>query len=166
MNKSFVFILLLGSILFSISSCKEEQKVVKPITIEFKKEGELTLYKSTSDTLITQFDIEIADNDYEVQTGLMHRKSMQNGRAMLFIFPESRILSFYMKNTYISLDIIYIDKDKHIVSIQENTKPLDETSLPSGFPAQYVLEINAGLSKKLGVGVGDRMKFSKGVSIN
>jgi hypothetical protein len=121
----------------------------------------LKLYKSTSDILITQFDIEIADNDYEVQTGLMHRKSMQDDRAMLFIFPDSRMQSFYMKNTYISLDIIYIDKDKHIVSIQENSNPLDETPLPSQFPAQYVLEINAGLSKKLNLNVGDSIEFTK-----
>lgn len=161
LNKSFVFILLLSSVLFSISSCKEEQKTIKPIVIEFKKEGELKLYKSTSDILITQFDIEIADNDYEVQTGLMHRKSMQDDRAMLFIFPDSRMLSFYMKNTYIPLDIIYIDKDKHIVSIQEKSNPMDETPLPSQFPAQYVLEINAGLSKKLNLNVGDSIEFTK-----
>ena len=161
MRKDFVFILLLGSILFSISSCKEEQKIIKPITIEFKKEGELKLYKSTSDTIISQFNIEIADNDYEVQTGLMHRQTMQNDRAMLFIFPDSRMRSYYMKNTYIPLDIIYLNKERIIVSIQENTKPLDETSLPSQFPAQYVLEINAGLSKNLNLNVGDRIEFTK-----
>lgn len=161
MKKGVVFILLLSSILFSISSCKEEQRTIKPIKIEFKKEGELKFYKPTSDTLITQFDIEIADNDYEVQTGLMHRKSMKNDRAMLFIFPDSRMRSFYMKNTYISLDIIYIDKDKHIVSIQEHTNPLDETPLPSKFPAKYVLEINAGLSNKLNINVGDSIAFTK-----
>jgi uncharacterized membrane protein (UPF0127 family) len=151
----------LGSILFSISSCKEEQKAIKPITIEFKKEGKLTIYKSTSDSLIAQFEIEIADNDYEVQTGLMHRKSMENERARLFIFPDNRMLSFYMKNTYISLDIIYIDNNKHIVSIQENSNPMDETPLHSQFPAQYVLEINAGLSKELNLKVGDSIEFTK-----
>jgi len=161
MRKNCILIFILGSILFSFSSCKEEQKTIKPIKIEFKKEGELTIYKSTSDTLITQFEIEIADNDYEIQTGLMHRKSMQNDRAMLFIFPDSRMRSFYMKDTYISLDIIYIDKNKHIVSIQENSKPLDETSLPSKFPAQYVLEINGGLAKELNLNVGDRIEFTK-----
>ena len=166
MRKYFVFILLLGSILFSISSCKEEQKTIKPITIEFKKEGELKLFKSTSDTLITQFDIEIADNDYEIQTGLMHRKSMENDNAMLFTFTDSRMLSFYMKNTYISLDIIYLNSDKIIVSIQENTSPLDETPLPSKFPSQYVLEINAGLSKKLNLNIGDRIDFTKDTTIN
>jgi len=72
--------------------------------------------------------------------------------------------SFYMKNTYISLDIIYLDKDNVIVSIQENTKPLDETSLPSNFPAQYVLEINGGLSQKWSIGIGDKIVFTKSLT--
>ncbi len=166
MTKRILFTLILGSILISITSCKEEQKVVKPIKIEFKKEGELKVYKSTSDTLITQFDIEIADSDYQTQTGLMHRQTMQDQRAMLFIFPDMRQRSFFMKNTYIPLDIIYLDSNRIIVSIQENAIPLNETSLPSLFPAQYVLEINGGLSKKLDLKVGDSIKYTKDASSN
>lgn len=161
MKKHLVFIVIMSSILLSITSCNEKQKVVKPITIEFKKEGKLSIFKSDSDTIITQFDIEIAESDYETQTGLMHRQTMQNDRAMLFVFPDVKMRSFYMKNTYIPLDIIYLDKDKRIVSIQENAKPLVETSLPSLFPAQYVLEINAGLSEKLNLKIGDSMEFTK-----
>ena len=166
MKKRFVFTLIISSILFSITSCNEKQKTVKPITIEFKKEGKLSIFEPASDTIITQFDIEIAESDYETQTGLMHRQSMQIDRGMLFIFPDIRMRSFYMKNTYIPLDIIYLDSDKHTVSIQENAKPLDETSLPSLFPAQYVLEINAGLSKKLNLKVGDNMEFTTDISTN
>jgi uncharacterized membrane protein (UPF0127 family) len=144
-----------------VTSCKEEQKVIKPIEITFKKEGDLRLFKGRSDSLIANFDIEIAEDEYETQTGLMHRKSMANNNAMLFIFPDMRPRSFYMKNTYISLDIIYLNNDNTIVSIQENAKPLDETSLPSEGPAQYVLEVNGGLSQKFSIAVGDRMEFSK-----
>jgi len=161
MMKRIVFTLFIGLILFSFTFCKEGKKVIKPIKIEFKKEGELSFFKSKTDSIITTFDIEIADTDYEIQTGLMHRHSMQIDRAMLFIFPDIRMRSFYMKNTYIPLDIIYLNNDKRIVSIQENAKPLDETSLPSGFPAQYVLEINAGLTQKWSLKVGDRMEFTK-----
>jgi len=164
MIKRVVFTLIISSILCSLVSCKEEQKVIKPIKIEFKKEGELTIFKSTSDTIITQFDIEIADSDYETQTGLMHRQTMQNDRAMLFVFPDMQNRSFYMKNTFIPLDIIYLNKNKFIVSIQKNAKPLDETSLPSGVPSQYVLEINAGLSEKLNLNVGDSIAFTKDIS--
>jgi hypothetical protein len=161
MMKRIVFTLFAGSILFSFASCKEDRKIIKPIKIEFKKEGELTLFKSTSDSLITTFDIEIADTDYETQTGLMHRHSMQDNRGMLFIFPEMSLRSFFMKNTFLPLDIIYLDNNKFIVSIQENAKPLDNASLPSLFPAQYVFEINAGLTQKWSFKVGDRMQFTK-----
>jgi uncharacterized membrane protein (UPF0127 family) len=156
-----IIVLALSSLLLIVTSCNKEQKEVKPIVFEFKKEGELRLFKSTSDSLIATFDIEIADDEYETQTGLMHRKSMANNRAMLFIFPDMRMRAFYMKNTYISLDIIYLDKDNVIVSIQENAKPLDETALPSGVPAQYVLEINGGLSQQWSIAVGDKMAFTK-----
>ncbi|MBN4070368.1 DUF192 domain-containing protein [Olleya sp. AH-315-F22] len=159
--KRIVFTLVLSSILFNFSSCKEGNKIIKPIKIEFKKEGELTIFKSISDSVITTFDIEIADTDYETQTGLMHRHSMLENRGMLFVFPEMSLRSFYMKNTYIPLDIIYLDKDKLIVSIQENAKPLNKTSLTSQVPAQYVFEINAGLTQKWSLKVGDRMEFTK-----
>lgn len=142
-----------------IFSCKKEQKVIKPTEIAFKKEGELTLYKSTSDSIITKFDIEIADTAYDVETGLMYRSSMKDNQGMLFVFPTMRQRSFYMKNTEIPLDIIYLDNDNFIVSFQENAKPLDESSLPSQVPAQYVLEINAGLAEKWLLEIGDRMEF-------
>ena len=151
----------ISSILLFVTSCKNEERVIKPIEITFKKEGELKLFKGTSDSLIATFDIEIADDEYETQTGLMHRKSMADKNAMLFIFPDMRPRSFYMKNTYIPLDIIYLDSDNTIVSIQENTRPLDQSSLPSNAPAQYVLEINGGLSQQFSIAAGDRMKFTK-----
>ncbi len=166
MGKRIFFILILGSIMLNLTSCKEDKKLIKPIKIEFKKEGELSFFNSKTDSIITTFDIEIADSDYETQTGLMHRHSMKDHRAMLFIFPDMSLRSFYMKNTYIPLDIIYIDNDKYIVSIQKDAKPLDQTSLPSGVPAQYVLEINAGLTQKWSLEIGDRMEFEKTNSSN
>ena len=68
-------------------------------------------------SLIAKFDIEIADDEYETQTGLMNRKSMKNDNAMLFIFPDMQMRAFYMKNTLIPLDIIYLDNNNTIVSI-------------------------------------------------
>lgn len=151
-----------GVFCISNISCKETKanKAVKPITISFKKEGELTLKKMASDSTITTLDIEIADDDYSTQTGLMYRKSMKPNQGMLFIFPDSDYRSFYMKNTEISLDIIYISEDKRIVSIQKNAKPMDETSLPSEAPAKYVLEVNAGLSSTWNLEKGDYIEFT------
>lgn len=160
LTKSLI-VLALSSILLLISSCKEEKKEIIPTEITFKKEGELSLFKAENDSLIATFDIEIADNEYETQTGLMNRKSMKDSNAMLFIFPNMQPRSFYMKNTLIPLDIIYLDNNNTIVSIQENAKPLDETSLPSGSPAQYVLEINGGLSQQLQIEIGNTMNFIK-----
>jgi len=91
----------------------------------------------------------------------MHRGSMENNQAMLFIFPNIQMRSFYMKNTIIPLDIIYLDENKKVVSIQKNAKPMDETSLPSSAPAKYVLEINGGLSDELNIVEGDSIAFTK-----
>jgi hypothetical protein len=157
-----IIALAISSIILLLFGCKEEQKsIVVPITIEFKKEGTLQLYKSGTDSIISSFDIELAEDAYETQTGLMNRGSMQNNQAMLFIFPDVEMRSFYMKNTLIPLDIIYIDETNKVVSIQKDAKPMDETALPSQAPAKYVLEINAGLSDQLNIVEGDSISFSK-----
>lgn len=159
--KSFIA-LVFSSLLLLVLGCKEEPKsIVAPISIEFKKEGTLQLFKSGTDSIISSFDIELAEDEYETQTGLMNRGSMENNQAMLFIFPNIQMRSFYMKNTLISLDIIYLDESKKVVSIQKNAKPMDETSLPSSAPAKYVLEINGGLSEQLFITEGDSIAFSK-----
>ncbi|MDO5608937.1 MAG: DUF192 domain-containing protein [Capnocytophaga sp.] len=140
----------------------EEQKSVsreiREVEIDFTKEGELSVFKG--DTLLKTLDIEFADTLSERELGLMYRKSMAENQGMLFIYPDQQPeLSFYMKNTYIPLDIIYINSEMQIVSIVRNAKPLDETSLPSGKPAQYVLEINGGRAAAWGIEVGDTVTY-------
>ena len=159
-NVGFLSLLALGSLSFNAISCKNEQKSVKPIEITFKKEGELTLYKSTTDSIKAKLDIEIADNDYETQTGLMYRNSLKKNHGMLFVFNNEQERYFYMKNTKIPLDIIYISAGKKIVSLQKDAKPFDETSLPSNYPAKYVLEINAGQADAWSLAVGDSISFT------
>lgn len=146
----------------SFVGCKDssdKQILTKEVT--FTKEGELTLINTANDSVVAKLDIEIADNDYETQTGLMYRKSMLDKQGMLFVFPDERPRAFYMKNTEFALDIIFINTDQTIVSIQAEAKPLDPTSLPSEGAAKYVLEVNAGLTKNWGVQAGDRIEFSK-----
>ncbi|MGS2727858.1 DUF192 domain-containing protein [Psychroserpens sp. BH13MA-6] len=157
-------ILFLGWISLTLSySCQDTRKSseVKEVTIAFEKEGELQLKTKDTDSLIANLAIEIADNAYETQTGLMYRKHMANNHGMLFIFPDSDNRSFYMKNTEIPLDIIYISEKKTIVSIQKNAQPFDETSLPSEGPAKYVLEVNAGLSDQWKLTKGDYISFTR-----
>ena len=84
---------------------------------------------------------------------------MKENQGMLFVFHEEKPRSFWMHNTYIPLDIIYLNKEKDIVSIAKNAEPLSETSRPSEGDAMYVLEINGGLSDKLGLAKGDHMTF-------
>lgn len=157
--KKLNYLLLTICLIVGFTSCKQEKKELKQANVEFKKEGELTLYKSTSDSIITKLDIEIADTDYDVQTGLMYRDSMKDNQAMLFVFPTSTLRSFYMKNTKIPLDIIFLDGQKQIVSFKENAVPFDENGLKSEVPAQFVLEINAGLAEKWLLEVGDRLDY-------
>lgn len=150
--------------LFSLYNCKnapepESKSLTKEIT--FTKEGELSLMKSGNDSIIATLDIEIADDDYATETGLMYRNSMAENHGMLFIFKDSQPRSFYMKNTEIPLDIIYFNSEKEIVSIQKNAKSFDETSLPSEAASQYVLEVNAGLSDKWKLEKGDKIQFNK-----
>ncbi|WP_397362095.1 DUF192 domain-containing protein [Olleya sp. R77988] len=145
-------------IAISITSCKEE-KTIEPVKVDFKKEGELTIFKGTTDTIVKIFNIEIAKTEYEIQTGLMYRDSMKDNQGMLFVFNDVRERSFYMKNTRIPLDLIFFDHNKRIVSFQENAKAMDETSLPSNTPAQFVLELNAGTAQELLLDVGDKMDY-------
>ena len=140
------------------------QAVVQSVTDNgpaFTKEGELYfLSKVNNDTLRT-IDVEFASNDAERAQGLMDRKSMTDTQGMLFIFPAAQEQSFWMKNTYISLDIIYLDDHKEIVSVQKYTTPLSEESLPSFKRAQYVLEVNAGFCDKYHIAYGDKIAFIK-----
>jgi uncharacterized membrane protein (UPF0127 family) len=84
---------------------------------------------------------------------------MDESMSMLFFMGNMEMRSFWMKNTYVSLDIIFIDDQMRIVSIQKNAETLNTRSLPSTGPAQYVLEVKGGLCDKLGVGAGDKIAF-------
>ncbi len=161
MVKTLASILLALSLFVSLACKNEPKRTVKTEPIVFKKEGELTIRKQKVDTLITSLDIEIAETPYETQTGLMYRESMNDNQAMLFIFPDEQIHNFYMKNTAIALDIIYIKKDLTIASFQENTVPYDERGLSSQVPIKYVLEVNAGLAQKWLLEIGDKIVFQK-----
>ena len=104
------------------------------------------------------FTLEVAANEADRQRGLMYRKSLPEDRGMLFVFPEQRPLSFWMRNTLIPLDIIYLDRFGKVVSVSQ-MKPLDETGVPSGWPAKYAVELNEGMAKRLGVKAGDVLKI-------
>jgi hypothetical protein len=122
----------------------------------FKKEGELTFTDSLGNTKV-KIDLEIADNEYERQLGLMNRKSMEENQGMLFIFQDERMQSFWMRNTLIPLDMLFINKEKKIVTIHKNTKILSAQSYPSTAPAIYVVEVVGGFTDKYNIVVGDKI---------
>ena len=161
MKKIVLIIVFLGAII-GFHSCDNKNKSEKVLTKEvtFTKEGELVLKRSTTDTILATLDTELAETDYETQIGLMYRHSMEDHQSMLFIFDGDEPRSFYMKNTEFPLDIIFINSNKEVVSIQKNAKPFDKSSLPSAGPAMYVLEVNAGLSDSWGLEAGDHIEWS------
>ncbi len=108
--------------------------------------------------------VEVARTPEEKATGLMHRQSLPEGHGMLFVYDQPSILSFWMKNTLIPLDILFIGSDLKIKTISENTPPCPpDTACPSyksSESVQYVLEVNGGVAERQKVGVGDTVDLS------
>jgi uncharacterized membrane protein (UPF0127 family) len=103
------------------------------------------------------FSVEMATTEEEKETGLMFRKELADGRGMLFDFSPEQQVSMWMKNTFISLDMIFIRADGRILRIAENTEPQSTKIIPSGGLAKGVLEVIAGTAKKYGIAPGDRV---------
>jgi uncharacterized membrane protein (UPF0127 family) len=108
-------------------------------------------------TGVQVFSVEMATTEQEKETGLMYRKELADGKGMLFDFSPEQQISMWMKNTYISLDMIFIRADGRILRIAENTEPLSIRIISSGGPAKGVLEVIAGTAKKYGIQPGDRV---------
>jgi hypothetical protein len=126
---------------------------------QFQKEGELQFISAATGKAISQIDIERAETDMERQFGLMYRKSMADSLGMLFVFEQSEPQGFWMKNTYIPLDILFVDDSLTILNIHENTVPLSENSLLSKGKARYVVEVVGGYTRKHGIQAGDKIRW-------
>ena len=116
-------------------------------------------------TGVHAFTVELATNTADRATGLMYRKELPEGRGMLFDFHEEQPVQFWMHNTYISLDMIFIAADGRVVRVAENAKPMSDELIPSGRPVRAVLEVIAGTARKFGIAAGDRVTgsfFGKG----
>jgi len=161
----FAVIIALSFLLFSIFTPKRNKPTARQSSSysksapSFRKDGSLSIFLPKNPSPII-LDIEIADNDQERMRGLMDRQNLPDNAGMLFVFSNDEPRSFWMKNTFISLDIIYINFRKEIVSIQKYTQPKSTYSIPSEKPARYVLEVNAGFTDKYGIKPGDKIDFS------
>jgi len=133
----------------------DKYNVEKPV---FRKDGEL-LFISSDNNEVIKIDIEIADTYESRMQGLMYRDTMAMNQGMLFIFETEEPQSFWMKDTYIPLDIIFVNSNRKIVKIQPENKILSQTSILSIKPALYVIEVNAGFCKKYNIKEGDIISF-------
>ena len=106
------------------------------------------------------FQVEVVREERERNRGLMFRQSLPDNGGMLFDYNPPQEVAFWMKNTYIPLDIIFIDATGRIIRIAENTTPLSLEQIPSGGVARAVLEIKGGQSAKLGIKAGDRVRHA------
>ena len=104
------------------------------------------------------FQVEIANNDASRERGLMDRRYMAADHGMLFEFDRDAPASFWMKNTYIPLDMIFIARSGVVTQIAANAEPLSERVIPSGGPCAAVLELNGGTAASIGLKVGDKVR--------
>src|SRR5262245_22044720 len=134
---------LIVALVFFVTACQAEPRV----TI------------ATQNGRQVSFAVEVADTPSKRALGLQYRRDLAADRGMIFLFPAESIQSFWMKNTPLPLDMIFIDRERKIVGIVEQTVPFSLDSRSVNAPSQFVLEINGGLSKRHGIKVGDRVRF-------
>jgi uncharacterized membrane protein (UPF0127 family) len=128
--------------------------------IEFTPEGVLDFVRPDS-SVITRIVIELAESPEEQAQGLMYRRSLPDRGGMLFVDAAESMRSFWMKNTALSLDILFVDADGQIVNIAKRTAPFSEEHIESTGPAQYVVEVRAGFTDRYGITEDDRIVWRR-----
>jgi len=123
----------------------------------FREDGRLTI--SRDGGVYAELVIEIADNDSTRARGMMQRTSMPEGSGMIFLFDREEDRAFWMANTPLSLDLIFVNADSTITTMKKYMQPLSARNVPSEGPAQFVLEVIAGYSDTMGLIEGDRLSW-------
>lgn len=129
----------------------------KPI----EDEGRVQIFKPGSESPVATFTIEVADTEEERETGLMKRRQLGPREGMFFVMEEEEVHAFWMVDTYLSLDIIFIDAAGEIVFIAKELEPESQEPVNSMAPSLYALEILGGRSDELGLRVGDRVEWER-----
>lgn len=132
----------------------------QPTSYEFVKQGEVG-FMTAKRVFIASIDAQLAQSEAERQVGLMYRDKLAENQGMLFIFEEDEPRSFWMKNTILSLDMLFVNAQGEIVAIHKYTKPYSEESYSSIKPAKFVVEVNAGYTDKYKISVGDRITWKR-----
>ena len=148
------------AIIYIFSLQKESDfQTLESVSIKFNKQGSLTFFSAETNEALSAIDIEIADNDQLRARGLMYRNALPENAGMLFIFDHEEIQGFWMKNTYIPLDMLFVNADRQIVTIHTNTTPMKEWNYASTAPTLYVVEVNAGYCLQHNIKEGDYITF-------
>jgi len=168
-NINFIYLICFCALGVSCNLKTNEKKSVNPSQLNqnisdkfnsnYQNYNQKIVFINKLNQKIANFNIAIADNSKKQITGLMYLKSLPNNLGMLFIKDQPQIISMWMKNTYISLDMIFLDKDFIITKIHHNAQPLSLEIISSNHQSLAVLEINRGLAKKFQLKIGDSLKF-------
>jgi uncharacterized membrane protein (UPF0127 family) len=147
-----------GSVYENPESTQENPASYSP---PFTQEGVGSFLSATAGDTLQNFRVEVAERPDEVQYGMMYRTEMAEDMAMVFLMGAEEPQSFWMRNTYVSLDIVFINSQGTVVSIQENCTPLTDTPRPSEGPANVVVEVPGGTAKRIGLAPGDRWVWKR-----
>ena len=154
-------LLVLIPFLLLVAACGDDtsRSETTEETIPFRVDGTLDLLRG--DDLLLTLDIEIADSDSATLRGMMQRTSFPENSGMLFVFPEENMRGFWMGNTPLALDLLFISADSQIVSFTKYAPPFSTESIPSKAPAQFVLEVPAGFVDSQGIVEGDHIDWRR-----
>ena len=162
------FVLLIITVVFILSlsgnNAEEPEKISVATKVDeppFVKEGELYFLDQESGDTLKRIDIEIADNNKDRAQGMMYRTAMADTRGMLFVFDQAEEQSFWMKNTVMTLDILYADENGKLVTLYKYTTPYSENSIPSFEKAKYVVEVAGGFTDRYKIDRGDIISFTR-----
>ncbi len=163
--KRFIFFvfagLVAGIIIFNIPKSLDAEELKQfnrdPKSYNIK----LQIFNQDSSKTIAEFMIAVADDDYKKMYGLMNLNHLPENFGMLFKFNKGQVVTMWMKNTMISLDMLFVDKNDIIVNIKHNAEPYSLDIISSEQKVRKVIEINGGISQKLGIKIGQKIRIVK-----
>lgn len=141
-----------------ITGCRNDPPESTPApVVPFREDGELTFHRDGQP--VSTIVVEIADTDSSRTRGLMQRPSMEENTGMLFVFPTSDYQSFWMANTQMSLDMLFVDTDSTVVEIHKYTRPLSDENIGGSRLSRFVVEVPAGYTDTHGIVEGDQIRW-------
>lgn len=163
MTRPLLFSLIaLGTVLSTAAGCSPQPSPKTPNAAGLDAMFELDeLLIVTNDGARYNFDVYLALDHEQQRRGLMFVRDLPESTGMLFVYESEGVRSMWMKNTYIPLDIVFARADGTVSSVIHNTEPLSESSLSAIAPVKYVLELNAGVSRRLNIGAGSQLIWQR-----